>query len=165
MNSRRTVYGQTALKTIFIGSDFVDENKRKSIGLLVGSVDTLKLALCLIFFKFKTNSRTFKPSFNNLPVAWNDFDQYTSLAIAPDHALVGLARNVIEVLFHILPSNSVRTQVDGSPRSNPIQNWLKYQRWFSNLTSWKLHCLTMKTDYSVPLVLHTVAQLFLTEEQ
>lgn len=65
------------------------------------------------YSKMKTSSSAVPRSSNILPVTSSDFDSYTALAIAPDHALMVFARTVIGFFFRSALSNqSVRSSTN-----------------------------------------------------
>lgn len=57
----------------------------------------------------------------------NSFDPYTMLASEPEHALMSPGRSLFESSFWLLPTHSVRLQVDSLIRGNLIHNALPYK--------------------------------------
>ena len=90
-------------------------------------------------------------SSQGVPVLSGIFDSYRSNAVAPDHFLSGLAKNILNVCFRSLPSNDLRKKIDFLICSSLEANGIPRERTVYNVPKKKLHKMSMSSVLSTLL--------------
>lgn len=140
----------------------LSENNEKHLGLQPGYNSVLSdSTLFRYYFAMKKANMIIPKTDAYKRSVVGSFHPYTGLAVATDHVLMRLGRDVIEACFHALPSTAVRIQVDVVIKPHLKNNEPPYQSAFYNASSKNIHSLTMTTVFCLLLVLHPTARFFL----
>jgi len=105
VHSLDPAFMRTADRTLVIRDSNISSEESKSIGMKDASTDTKKSPLFSLHSAlneaFRTTPRPFFSDGSILP--YPHFDPYRSCLVAPDHLLSGIAKNVLNMAFVLLP--------------------------------------------------------------
>lgn len=89
------------------------------------------------------------------------FDPYLNAAVAPDHALMGIAKNLLEFFFKCLRDEKKREVVDTQVTVYLTANGLPPQRSVYNKSTGGVHTMSMTSVFSVLMVINAIADQYL----
>lgn len=163
VSSRRSANVRFAERSYKLRASGIDFACGQRIGMLPGDmriVDDSPLHLLHRSLREKRHKIPFTDG--GLPVVSGYFDPYMNTAVAPDHALMGIAKNALDFFFKILADEDKRESVDTQVCVYLRLNGLPLQSAVYNKNSTGIHSMSMTAVFSVLLIINAIADDYLS---
>ncbi len=161
INSKRMAFSRYDQRSFIIRKSGVAEKHEKEIGSNPGSEKVFELYPISYLSKRLDQVQNNIPLIDqNVPVVSGFFDSYKNNAVAPDHLLAGLAKNILNICFNVLEHTSSKGKAEKMICSALSFNGLPKERSIYSMNNKSLHSMSMSSTFAILLVSSKIFPLF-----
>ena len=126
----------------------VDESSGKNMGMNEGGIEILESSpLYSLHKKFKYQRHKAALTADGSHVVSPCFDPYLNTAVAPDHALMGLSKNILQLFFNVLRDDRMRSDVEVQICTYLVSNGLPSHTSVYNKNTGGVHSMSMTSVF------------------
>lgn len=164
IHSHRMANARFASRAYEVRLAGIDPECAKRVGMKEGDMSVVdESPLHMIHLKLKEERHRATKAADGSYVVSPEFDPYINTAVAPDHALMGVSKNALELFFKLLADAQKRKSADSLICSYLFKNGLPTQGTVHNHNTGGLHSMSMSSVFSVLLVTNAIADMCLSD--